>query len=247
MGAGRILKSMMRRHGVEVRVYHKIRDFVDTDTGLTRSLYLFESVDGIKIPQSTARERDTATGNFISLKTTEFIITEPQRPVDTTTVVKCESEQFEIVDHDTSDGVVWIIAQKQEEVTDILEDDMAIGPDVGYGESAGETIAVNHLVFQNGEDIYKASQDDTGKPALGIVTDIIGDTIYHSRHISIDDLTVLGTPLSSARTIYLGVSGLCTFSVPLSGIKQEVGFAQTQNADDTWVVVIAIDSNIVSL
>ena len=244
MRGSRILQSLSRRHGVDIRVHHKIKDIYDSTTGLIRRLYLFDTVRGVELPDSTVRRVDGITDNAVSLKTVEMIFEIPALKVDTTTIIGIGSEQYVILACDDSDGVIWVRAQKLEDNEGV---DMVIGPDVAYGESAGETIEVNHFVFQNGEELFLASQDDSDLPALGIVTDIIEDTIFHSRHASVSDLEISGSPGEDNKTIYLDVKGTCTFTEPTTGLKQVLGFAQTQNADDTWVATISIDSYIVPL
>jgi hypothetical protein len=119
-----------------------------------------------------------------------------------------------------------------------------LSPDIAWGVSAGDSIAVNDLVFVNAEDIYLASEDDITRPAMGIVTHIEDGKIYHTRNGIIRSVTIAGTPSANFKDIYLGTDGGMTFEQPTTAILQRVAFAVRSNLDGSYDIAMSISASI---
>ena len=254
MNASRLIYSM-RRHSEPVMVYHKITEIADTTTGHLQKLYRFKEVRHALIPKTNVvRVTESVKGTLthqsaIGVDVLQVLISTRELNFDLkdNDLIRRGTQFYKITDYEIQNGAYICECVKLRDSEEPLEDTMSVGPDSTYGESAGETIAVNDLVFQNQQDLYLATSADATKPAVGIVTDIVGSVIYSSRLCQVDSLVISGTPAAGSKSIYLGIDGACTFTAPSVGISQVVGFATALNTDSTYQATINLDSNIVSL
>jgi hypothetical protein len=108
----------------------------------------------------------------------------------------------------------------------------------------GEVIGINTLVFQNGNDVFAASNDVTDRAAYGVAVLIDGSTIYHTPYVILEGVTVGGTPDADNMAIYLGVDGAMTFDATGAAREQQVGFAveeESSSGDSKFKVMININ------
>ena len=255
MGASRILHNLRRRRAESITVEYRISQVLDVDTGSAHLLFFTEPVKAVCLLPTSQRVFDLVKGTMITQggivdsETMQFLIGSSELKCGMT--LTRDGRIRRGTDYYTDLDVVqwqsnWIVTgQRMRVETEFQEDVMTVGPQFSHGESAGEVIAVNHLVFQDGSDLYLATADNTERPAVGVVTSISGSTIYHSRSVILDDATVTGSP-TTGREVYLSTDGAMTFTVPVTSgnLYQQVGFATTQNADSTWNVTIDLDTNI---
>ena len=102
--------------------------------------------------------------------------------------------------------------------------------------ASGQSFAVNDLVFPDGDTVYLADQTDLTRPALGVVTRIVGTTIFYAPQKAALNKTVTGSTPAGHKTLYLGAAGGVTFTAPTWGsgvLSQVVGHAFEDNGDGT--------------
>ena len=92
------------------------------------------------------------------------------------------------------------------------------------------------LVSALGDKVFRADASDASKPAMGVVTRVVGRTVYHSPLAVLRAVPVAGT----GQYLYLGANGGMSFEEPASGLRQYVGYALRSTAAGFYDVVIHI-------
>jgi hypothetical protein len=259
--------SLKRRYGSSLTYRSFVSKTRDLDTGAIAQVCFSINIRlALIFPEKMARQfiydlayvaanKNFTYGGFFDSKTQlialDYIdlgLVEPK--VDDHVILG--NERFEVkkvVDY-PEDRVALIIVERLENQVGqgnsniIISPDLS--PDLAWGESAGDTINVGHLIFANGQDLYLASEDDRDRPAMGIVTNIANGKIYHTRNNIVRNLTILGAPNIDYKDIYLGVAGGMTFDRPENELTQKIGFVLKENLDATFDVIVNITDNILA-
>lgn len=103
--------------------------------------------------------------------------------------------------------------------------------------AAGQSFAVNDLVFPDGDTVYLADNTNIARLALGVVTRVLDDTIYYVPAKAALNVTPTGAAPAGHKTLYLGTAGGSTFTAPAYGsglLRQIVGHAYEDNGDSTY-------------
>lgn len=255
-----LVYSLKRRYGHPIRWFHLVATMRNLDTGLLTATYLTQAINrAVVFPEKMDRSfiydlsYIKANSNFIyggefDRKVTKMIIDGRDMQLGVTIklndYIEYKTKRLEVkdIEHYCDDRVLILSTVSVDTEADPVSS--LLGPALTVGHSAGETIAVGDLVFQNGGDIYLATQDDITKPCLGIVVSILAGAIYHTPTVSVPSLEVLGAMPATNRTLWLGLAGKATFVAPTTNLIQEIGFATSKNLDDTYVASINISANV---
>lgn len=257
-----ILYRLKREYGQPIKWFHLVSTIRNLDSGLLSASYLSQSIKrAVVFPSRLDREfkyslsfiaanKNFTYGGNYDVKTRHVLIDNKELqlgvPMNINDFIELNERRYEIADiEEFADSKATLLVIKR---LDAAEEPMSnngiVDPAIATGVSAGEVITIGDLVFQNGTDVYLATNINQERPCLGVVVNILNGTIYHSRSTSLPSIVVQSMPVGTHRTLWLGTDGKPTFLVPSTGLRQEIGFATSQNMDGSYACVFNVSANV---